>query len=237
MKFATAKEHKDFFRKHEMIEFADFLTSNQLLQFNQAIHQALSIRLPIPFDRMESLSAEQLFIQGRDLWRAHKELHKWVVQTRWAEIAAELTEMRPLRLGYDQLLPSSSVAIVKKEQIYANFIQQTPSLAEISCIEGLACGLVIALSSSSSTASPPISSNLNIFPSQAGNAIFFQPHALIDLNPLREYLGQHFYLITYAHASARYQFEPRDPHTHLLKHLGYVVHHPLSDRLNPILVR
>lgn len=239
MKFATSKEHRDFFYKQGIIEFADLLTPNQLNAFNNAIDQTLAERLHVPVERLKHLSAEQIFMHGHDLWRTNDELHKWACQPKWAEIVAELTETRPIRLAYDQLFPYSSISIVAKERIYASFMQQQARLNEISCIKPLVCGLIIALSPSSET-EIKVSENseaLNIFPSRPGNAIFFKSDVLLNLNALKNYTAQRFYLITYADSSARYLYEPKDPHTHTLKHLGYIQYNTLTDRLNPVLCR
>ena len=71
-----------------------------------AVDQVLSERLKTSQAQLRFISPEMLFLQGRDLWRSSPSLHKLAAQVRFAEIASELIEKKPLRLGYDQLIPA-----------------------------------------------------------------------------------------------------------------------------------
>ncbi|WP_068469058.1 hypothetical protein [Candidatus Protochlamydia phocaeensis] len=242
MKFAIAKEHKNFFQKQGMIEFEGFISSDQLALFNQAIDQALESRMDIPAERLRLQSSENLFLQGRDLWRANESLRKLVCQPRLAEIASELIEKKPLRLGYDQLFPAryqEKFSPSPQQRTYAQFLAQTTNLETISSLQGVACGLMLCLGAAGNTVreSEPALEGLDIFPSSPGQAIFFQPQAMANLEFLYAHPGHRFYLIVYAQASAYYQLQPQDPHTHALKHLGYVFNDKLNDKLNPIVYR
>jgi len=239
MKFAIAKEHRDFFQKNNWIEFENFLTSAQVAQLNQAINQVLVKRLNIDLEHLRLASPDSCYLQGRDLWRANPKIQELTCYPRFAEIASELVEKKPLRLGYDQLFPSRSEDLkipLKSSEVYKQFLQQTTSLESVSCIQGLKCGLMISLGKPTDQEIQK-SEKIDIFPTKAGNAIFFQPQLLVDWHTLYQHPDQRYYLITYAQALSFYQLQPQDPHTHALKHLGYIFNDKLSDKLNPILFR
>lgn len=246
MKFSTAKEHRDFFQKHGWIEFEGLVSSDQLNQANQAIDQVLAERLNISPERLRTLSSEKFYLQGRDIWRSNSFLQKFVTQIRFAEIATELIEKKPLRLGYDQFFPArQEISFSKEMQVYSHFLEQTASLQTVSCLQGVACGFILSLGGKEGLSSEQDiiteeatpTKGIDIFPNQPGNIIFFQPHIPIKWDHLYNHLGQKFYLIVYTLASAHYQLEPQDPHTHALKRLGYVFNDKLNDKFNPIIYR
>lgn len=247
MKFSTAKEHRDFFQKQGWIEFEGLISNDQLNLANEAIDQVLSERLNVSTERLRTLSSEKFYLQGRDLWRSNPLLQKLVTQTRFAEIAAELIEKKPLRLGYDQFFPARHQISSSKDtsQIYSQFLEQTAiPIQLVSCLQGVACGLIISLGGKEDIevekeglTETVASEGIDIFPNQPGNMIFFQPNVPIKWEHLYRHLGQKFYLIVYTVNTAHYQLEPRDPHTHALKRLGYVFNDKLSDKLNPIIYR
>jgi hypothetical protein len=241
MKFATAKEHRDFFQKYGWIEFEGLLSNDQLALANQAIDQVLAERLHLPPERLKTASSENFYLQGHDLWRSHSFLHKFVTQVHFAEIAAELIEKKPLRLGYDQLFPARSQTAFMQETplAYPRFLEQTASLETVSCLQGVACGFLLALGieETSSSTKEVSFEGPDIFPNQPGSIIFFQPHLAVNWSHLYAHRGQRFYLIVYTFASAHYQLNPQDPHTHALKRLGYVFNDKLNDKLHPIVYR
>ena len=241
MKFSTAKEHRDFFQKNGWIEFEGLLSNEQLRAANQSIDQVLAERLNISPERIKFVSSEKIYLHGRDVWRQHPLLQKFVAQMRFAEIATELIEKKPLRLGYDQILPAYQEPPFsqKNVQVYSHFIEHTLSLQTVSCLQGVACGLMIMLGEEKGSVVEKEKSveGIDVFPSQPGNVIFFQPHISIDWSCLAARLEQRFYLVVYTLANAHYQLEPCDPHTHALKQLGYIFNDKLSDKLNPIVYR
>ncbi len=243
MKFAITKEHRDFFQKQGWIEFEDFLPSNQLRLVNQAIDQALAERLNIPIEQLHHLSSDVFYLQGRDIWRSNEGLRKFVTQPRFAEIASELIERKPLRLGYDQLFParypSTLSPQVHSHSIYSRFIGQTINLEDVSCLRGIICGLMLSLGPEKEGSEEDVRSEegMDIFPSLPGHAIFFQPTSLINWKNLYLHSGQRFYLIVYTQALAHYYLQPQDPHAHAFKRLGYVLNDKLIDKLNPIVYR
>lgn len=240
MKFSTAKEHRDFFHKQGWIEFEGFISPDQLPAIHQALDQVLAERLNVSPERLRLLTSEQFFLQGRDVWRSHPTLQKLVTRSLFAEIASELIEKKPLRLGYDQFFPSrhASPYSAKTSQVYSHFLEQNTSLEDVSCLKGVIGGLILALGGKQEV---PVEENLqegiNVFPRQPGSVIFFKPDIPIPWKNLYAHAGQSFYLIVYTQAYAYYQLQPQDPHTHALKRLGYVFNDKLNDKLHPIVYR
>lgn len=239
MKFAIAKEHKDFYQAHGRIEFEGLLSSEQVRLFNQAIDDALAAKMEIPPSKIRHLTSEELFLQGHDLWRHHSELRKLVCQPKLAEIASQLVDKKPIRLAYDQLLPSryqSPLLQPVQPQLYSSFLDQTSSLDSTSCIRGLLCGVIIALSS----LEEPIEEEPGIpslFPKEAGHMIFLNPEKPLNWSQLYQFPGKRFYLIAYCQAQSFYEPQLQDPHAHELKQLGYIFNDRLSDKKHPILYR
>lgn len=240
MKFSTAKEHRDFFQKHGWIEFEDLISIDQLNAANQDIDQVLAERLKVSVNRLKTFGSEKIYSHGRDLWRSKPTLQKLITQNRFAELAAELIEKRPLRLGYDQLFPARQQKPFSEEAalVYSQFLEQITSLQTVSCVQGVICGFMIALGNQEGVSKEKVSlEGIDIFPSKPGNVIFFQPNVPINWNDLYSHLGQRFYMVVYTQVHAHYQLEPLDPHTHSLKRLGYIFNDKLKDALNPIIYR
>ena len=147
MKFAVANEHKDFFLKNQAIEFEGLLTPVQITQLKESIASSLSKRLRIVTGKIEKVTPEKLFISGRDLWRDSDEIKKVTTNIHLAEIASELIQKKPLRLGYDQYLPVPIKSSLphKLDGVFDTLLTKAPNLEEISCLQGVLCGLIICL--------------------------------------------------------------------------------------------
>jgi hypothetical protein len=227
MKLATAKEHRDFFQQKGRIEFADLFNKDQLVKWNQALDETFQLR-------GISSSPENRFINGHDLWRFHAELRRLTLQPQLAVLAAELSGIKPLRLGYTQFFPSYQEPIqITKDLIYAHFLSKTMTLEQFSSIQGLVGGAMICLSAGAHSEKL----EETIFPQQAGHVTFFKPDIQLDLSHLYLQPEHRYYLIVYTHAMAQYIAKPDDPHMHALKHLGYIIYDRLNDKLHPIAYR
>ncbi|MFI0435458.1 MAG: hypothetical protein ACH350_07025 [Parachlamydiaceae bacterium] len=241
MKFSTAKEHRDFFQKHGWIEFEGIVPHDQLAIIQKAMDDVLAQRLSVAPERLSILSSEKLYVDGHDLWRSNSFLQRFVSQVRFAEIASELIEAKPLRLGCDQFFPSRQQKPFSEESrhIYSRFLEETAPLQLLSCLKGIACGVMICLGGKGEGERSEVASTegVDIFPSSPGHVIFFQPNALVNWNQFYSHLGQKFYLVVYTFVHANYQLEPRDPHTHFLKRFGYILNDKLNDKLHPIIYR
>lgn len=242
MKYAVASEHRDFFQKNGAIEFEGLFSQEQLDRLDSSINQVLQARLKIDASKLEKESSEKQFYAGRDLWRDSPTLKKIITHSMVAEIASELIQYKPLRLGYDQYFPS--VQRIGKfstgePHAYAKLIDKEKSLNDISSLQGILCGLMIC-TKSFKISEPSVSdeaSPVNIFALKAGNAVFIAPDKVIDFRKLQSQLSNNYLLVVYTSPATLYVLREEDSHTHALKRLGYVFGDKLSDKLNPIIYR
>lgn len=235
MKFAVASEHRDFYHKNHLIEFNELLNPDQLADLNKQINEYLAPKLGIPVYKVKNASPEAQFNVGRDLWRVNDSLKRMILSPKLAEIASELIEQRPLRIGYDQLFPESKPLFDRfaVKENYLTYIQKHRSLHEVSCVRDIACGLMLCLAGPEQMPSEKPS----IFSRTPGSGVFFNPELSVDFSEIEEYGDHRYLLIVYGLSSAVYALNQDDPHTHALKHLGYIFNDKLNDRLNPIVYR
>jgi hypothetical protein len=222
MKFALTREQRFFFQEKGFIEFDEFISKKQIDAINKAIDEALS---PIK----STASAEEQFLQGRDLWRRNDSLRKWASFPFFGEIIADLTLQKPIRLGYDQILPGVDA---DEAGIYYNYLNQESTLAESSCVKGIVGALILCLSSEKGE---PHEGDL--FPYRAGSAIFLGPNTPWDRKKIFNHSEQRYYLIVYTEFLAWYQLQPNDAHTHNWKQFGYIINEQLTSAHHPIVFR
>jgi len=230
MKFAVIGEHRDCLRKQGWIEFDELLTLDQLAIIEKETTLVLANRLKEPVNKIFKLPSEELFSSGKDLWRESQSLKKIVLSKTLAEVASELIEYKPLRYGYDLLLPSPSKPILYNQGSLSAILTQTPTLEEISCVQGLRCGLILCIQSSQ----PIDNENKSFFSNQPGNGVFFRPDTPIPFNELTKHAGNLYLMLVYTDAKAVYRMEPNDPHVNNFKKIGYNFGDKLTDTLNPL---
>jgi hypothetical protein len=180
---------------------------------------------------VQGQTPEKIFITGRDLWRSHEAIRKVVTQKRLAQIASELTEQKPVRLGFDELF--SDPGSIKMQDSYHQLLEKKMKLSDITSLQGTICGLMLCLQGSGvQPCEVPTA-----FSTTAGNGIFLSPDFVIDFQELYERQGYLYILIVYCQSSTVYIHQSLDPHAHALKALGYTYGDKLKDKLNPILIR
>lgn len=226
MKFAVDSAHRDFFKNNLAIEFQEFFTAAQIQHVREQLMSTLRQRLKEKGVAFDKATAEQLYISGRDLWRSNADLRKFVTQSKLADIAADLLEERQIRLGYDQYIPLLPPQLENlADSAYQRLLRSEMTLNSASCIQGILCGVMIALQDEPETQSP-------IFPARAGDVVYFDASA-----PLVYSEGCEALMIVYTRAKALYVLQPNDPNTHDFKKHGYVFGDNLKDNLNPNLKR
>lgn len=239
MKFAIVGEHREFFRQNKAIEFEQLLSSQQVEELLHGIEEALAQRLKTPANRLAKISQEKLWKEGRDLWRDHPAIRKYATQNRLAEIASELMDFKPVRLGYDQYfsttLRSANYEFAKNDS-WHQWLQSRPTLKEMSSLQGVVGGVFLCLKAPNLQLESP-SSAPSLFASSPGNGVFFHADLPIDLSFFEKVSGGKYLLITYAMSTSVYYLNESDPQAHALKRWGYVFGDRLSDKLNPILFR
>lgn len=187
-----------------------FLDSGHLLLegvFSLAELQALKQMLA---ERIGNEPVER-FKKGRDLFRSGIEMRKAFLPRKVLEVVRELSTVRPLRMGLDQVIPEGAY-------------QSGGTLSRLFSIQGLEMGICIALESGAEE---------TIFPKNAGDVLFISSQRHLPLNKLK---GE-VVLIALALPNALYVRNLKDPHAHHLRALGYEFADKLNDREHPIICR
>lgn len=234
MKLAVDQEHRHFFRKHQYIEFDELLTADQCASLNEESAAVLSNFLKIPKDKVFFAPPEKLYQSGRDLWRQDPSLRKIVCQSAWAEIASELLEKKPLKIGFDQYFCGIKKKIsYGEENPFFKVLSQASTLMDISSLQGIVGGLFLCLEEGENQKKeqkPP-------FPLKQGNGIFFSAAYPLDFQQLYDLPEYKYLLIVYADSSAVYAPNQNDLHLYDWKKLGYQFGDKLTEKLNPTLIR
>lgn len=238
MKFATAKEHRDFFIKQGWIEFEDLFSPAQCITIDEAILEIVNRRMLASKHKL--ISSESFFQYGFDVWRDNPELKKWVMSPRLLDIIADLLNKEILRLGFDQFFSVVPVNCLQ-EASSSEFLQHNLSLKDFSCVYGICGGVMIALNSyTSDIPTSDVSTStegFDPFPYTSGHVRIFHADSPIQWDSLIKHEGQSFYFVGVAEKHSRYQLNPNDPHTHVYKKLGYVFNDKLKESLHPIIYR
>lgn len=214
MRFFLTDEQKEFFRKHRFIEIEGLLPLEKIAQIEQLSEQTLAKRLS------PKSSSLEIFMQGYDLWRDNKELKEILHKRSFVKIIADLFNVFPLRIAFDQYIKASLQPP----------IQTTWALEELSCIKPLAGSVLIPLSFSK-----PLKSHFP-FPQHIGNLLFLAPDYPIPWPALFALEDIKLLIISFAVEKALYQQEIRDPHQHTLKKWGYVFGDRLDNQYHPLLI-
>ncbi len=235
MKFIVDNKHREFFASHGWIEFEQLLTQDKVYELRRAITEVMAHRLAMTSERTARVSISQAMLKGHDLWRDNEVIKAAVCNRTYAEIASNLVEATPVRLAYDQILMTSTS---KEPSTELQMLQKGSSLEEISCMQGLLCGLLIALQRSPQhELAPKTVVGTCPWPSVEGNGIFLSPGTILNTPELLTMNGESHLLIVYCRAVTRYVLSPADPHTHYLKTLGYSFGDRLVDQHHPVLYR
>lgn len=216
MKITIDLAHQKYFKANGYIQFEEVFNSEQTRAINLEVNQVLAKR----GDPNHSAPTAQAFFQkGRDVWRSSDHLNKHLNHRNLAGIASELVDYKPLRLGYDQyLLPPLPYPTEH-------------SLEQISCIQGIMCGVLICLVNAE-TVIPN-----EIFPTKAGDATFFDANYDFPWDQMAALKDEAFLLIAYTGERALYVHQENDLHKYSLKEFGYNFGDRLTDQWHPIVYR
>lgn len=243
MKTTVTAEHFLFYQEHNLIEFENLLTPEEIEKLNHEIDKELSKRMKVTDEILDRQSPQLLFDAGHDLWRSNPVIAKFARKSRLAGIAAELFKDRPLRLGYDQFFPALSPeesTTYLQDHPYTSLLKTTPHLTGVSSIQGIQGGLMLCLKGTkheSTALEEKEPEDITIFSDRTGSGVFFKGNEPIPFNLLNQRDANRYFLIVYTHRTSVYIINQRDPHKHILRELGYEVGDRLSDELHPIVCR
>ena len=230
MNFTVEREHREFFRKQHWIECDGVISENEHIRLADGISSVLDARREIKSPLLNKAFDKNDFEIGHDLWRGLASLKKIILSKSLAGIAGELIEQKPLRFGYDALFPA--VSGIPGKSAYESFLLTTPTLQEMSCIQGVLCGAMICVSGENKGLQNELPTTL--FSRTPGNAVFFSPEWPLPLNEIYQNPDFTYLLIVYVKANAVYLSQPGDPHLHHFKKLGYSFGDRLKEPHHPI---
>lgn len=230
MNFTIIREHREFFRKHHWIEYDAVVSEKELARLSEEIPRIISERAKSYVSSSDLILENKDFILGHDIWRGASSLKKIILNRSLAGIASELIEEKPLRFGYDTFFPS--VSNEPKKDNYESFLKTTPTLQEMSAIQGMLCGGMLCISGNQAMIEEGEKSS--IFSKTPGNMVFFSPDWPLPLHEIYQNPGFNYLLIVYVKANAIYLLQKGDPHLHDFKHLGYNFGDRLKEPLHPI---
>ncbi|MGK5593927.1 MAG: hypothetical protein ACSNEK_01035 [Parachlamydiaceae bacterium] len=228
MKFSLEYLQRDFYRKNKAIELEGLLSSQLLASLQEGIQDASLEILP---RNKTSFSQKDYFSKGRDLWRINAKIKKVVTNYGLAELVFQLSSEKPIRLAFDQLLPSLETS--KDPSDYPSLYKKE-IVQKLSAIQELLAVLIICVSGEGAA---PDFADGDPFPSSPGNGVYLSPEYLIDFQKLYSRRNQIFFLVGYTKQRSQYFRVDEDPQGHELKKLGYVFGDRLNDSLHPILLR
>lgn len=231
MYFTVIREHREFFRKHHWIESDGVLSENELNRLVQEIPGVLNERAKAKSSIGQAFDKNGFEI-GHDVWRGQPQLKKIILNRGLAGIAGELIEQKPLRFGYDMYF--SPVTDSPRENAYELFLQTTPTLEEMSCIQGVLCGAMICLSDGKLNREVNQDGKTTLFSRVPGNAVFFSPAWPLPLHEIYQNPGFTYLMLVYVKANGVYFAQPGDPHLHEFKLLGYNFGDRLKEPMHPI---
>ncbi|MGA8164614.1 MAG: hypothetical protein WB791_06265 [Waddliaceae bacterium] len=247
MKFAVSQEQWSYFRQHKTIEFEGLFSDEEIVLFSREVEEGVRRNLTADNNRHTSAAAGagsedvhkqepgKSFEAGHNLWRVNPQIKDMISQSRFGAIVSQLIEKKPLRLGYDQFFPSLGEENEESEASrYREFLSTSRTLTQISSIQGILCGLFLSLSGNGRTLIP---GGEGLFPTVAGNGVFFAPNQPIPFPALLHRRGYAYYLIVYVQVNSVYVRNRGDPHFWKLNKAGYQFGDRLIDERNPLIYR
>lgn len=231
MKFVIDSELKSLFFKQGYVELEGLLTEKELVQLYMAVNQSFIKRSLEQKGKTFPDTYLGLLECGRDLYREDTLIQRYALKSKWLPIVKELSGEKQLRLGFDQWL----ISFPKEPKITKSmkeFMEAKNSLKSFSCLQNPVLGLAICLNSLENNVN--VEEGCEVFPKQAGNAIFFSNKARFDLKLFEASQELQVLLIGFTPIKATYIHKPHNPITHILKQLGYNYGDRLLDRYHPI---
>ncbi len=190
------------------------ITSQQFDYFRSERH----IEFEALFSKEEAQTVRSLLDEayaknptGRDLERDHAPLIKALKLSRLAQAASALVNKTKLKVAFSQYYPPYKTI---------DALEDLSSVTETS---------LCALLNLNETPLPDFA----YLPMEMGDVGFYANEFPIDFTDL----DMPVLLIAFATEKARYKLQKKDPHTHLLKKLGYGFGDLLSEETHPLVIK
>ncbi|MBM3201415.1 MAG: hypothetical protein FJZ56_03285 [Chlamydiae bacterium] len=135
-----------------------------------------------------------------------------------AKIVASLTRTPKLRMLFEQTFTAT--------KNIPKIFDEPRSLEEISSFQDVIAGVIFPTFLTKQDLPPAP------FPQELENVLFIKPDFKLDFKPL--FASHHYTLLTFGSHRSIYIYNENDPHTHDLKHRGYVFGDALSQEDSPM---
>ena len=218
MRFKITGDHRKVLEKQKFIEFEDVFTLEDIEKASSHVDQVLGKRAK---QLIDTQSCEQLYREGRDLWRDDPVLENFICNRGLAQLTSQLFQQNTLYLAFDQALRTTL------RPGYAG--ADTATLQEKSCIQPLVGAVLIKLSGESHP--------LSMLPKKRENAVLIAPNLIMPWEIFFQDPKSSYLMIAYAPAKALYVCEKKDPNLHFLKKLGYGFGDNLNTDFHPLLYK
>jgi len=240
MNYSVSKEHLDFFYHHRFIEFEDLLSTEEADLLKKNLDESIAKRLNLSPNDLIDLSPFETYKAGRDLFRDNPTIKKFSLKRKFAEITSQLMKKKPIRIAYDQALYSPATHYPQSN--LPKLFSEDVTLAEISCFQGLVCGLILCLNETrpSQNINASVDKTLpTLLPiaQKKGNGVFFKPDTPLSLFQLFQETYQNHLLIAFGEDNLVYKLQSNDPNSHTLKNEGYVFGDKLNASTHPLIFR
>lgn len=232
MRYLVDADHRRFFHQNGYIQFSELLSIKDLQDLRGAASQELNAILQRPGKKSQRLV---VFEQGRDVWRRNAGIQKITCSRKVAQTAAELLDVQPLQLAYDQLLEAGGSSEQGKPFTLAEKLHNDLSLAERSSFQGLVGGWILCLDGPEE-----LEGEIDAFlPRTAGAMVFFKADHPLDFSELLAETERpvHYLMVAYGSQPLVYVQNSDDSHTHALKDLQYVFGDRMKETTHPVLTR
>jgi len=216
MKTEITAQQASFFSKNGYIELEGIHFQSE--KIFSSTRKALSHRLKTTSEKLSRTPSNELYRQGRDLWRSDNELKSFLFQKIFP-LVADLEDKRSLRIACDQWIPH-------------DYAWDKPcSLKDLFSIQGILAGALICATESK----VPVKASLGLLPlpSNPQSVLFFKSHILLNWPQLLQ--ATDIYLVAYCLPNAVYIQNPADPCTNDLKQFGYGFGDPLRNEFHPLI--
>lgn len=187
MLVSLLKEHFRYFHENGWIVFENLVKESKIKVLNEAL-DAFFVK-NLKKDALEANFEEQWQL-GRNLSFEEPLLRRLACQKNLAYIASELCKIRPLRLGFDQILQTTLIPATSF------------SLKEISQIRGDQTALLLCLRAFEGLKTSP-----SILPRQPGSALFVSHEQKLPFSELIHQVGQvpgRYLMLVYAESRSFY---------------------------------
>ena len=177
---------------------------------------------PTPKNPLYLASNENLYLNGKNLWKDGLEIKRLCLKKQLAEIALRLFRKKHLRLAFDQLIRTGTLQDCPFKE---NF-----NIQDISSIRPTIGSVFILLEDY------PMSFDNPVIPKKAGNVIFASDTVLLPLKEIFLEKNLSILIIAFSSGKPLYCLQSNDPHTHSHKKEGVVFGDSAGEDLCPTLL-